>query len=109
MVDTVRLSDHRRIHMKDIEESKGGMDEMVSPLTESEASYSPLQLHFLRRLNRLLRLRQEQSTELNGEGVRLIDRAIYSTYCDACDVGAAAEAQKLLRRLPVPSRSHPRG
>ena len=93
--------------MKDIEESKGGMDEMVSPLTESEASYSPLQLHFLRRLNRLLRLRQEQGTELNGEGVRLIDRAIYSTYCDACDVGVVAEAQKLLRRLPVASRSHP--
>ena len=95
--------------MKDIEESKGGMDEMVSPLTESEASYSPLQLHFLRRLNRLLRLRQEQGTELNGEGVRLIDRAIYSTYCDACDVGVVAEAQKLLRRLPVASRSHPQG
>jgi hypothetical protein len=93
--------------MKDIEESKGGMEEMVSPLTESEASYSPLQLHFLRRLNRLLRLRQEQSTELNGEGVRLIDRAIYSTYCDACDVGVVAEAQKLLRRLPVASRSRP--
>ena len=95
--------------MKDIEESKGGMDEMVSPLTESEASYSPLQLHFLRRLNRLLRLRQEQGAELNGEGVRLIDRAIYSTYCDACDVGVVSEAQKLLRRLPVPSRSHPQG
>jgi hypothetical protein len=93
--------------MKDIEESKGGMEEMVSPLTESEASYSPLQLHFLRRLNRLLRLRQEQSTELNGEGVRLIDRAIYSTYCDACDVGVVTEAQKLLRRLPVASRSQP--
>src|SRR3972149_3762445 len=93
--------------MKDIEESKGGMDEMVSPLTESEASYSPLQLHFLRRLNRLLRLRQEQSAELNGEGVRLIDRAIYSTYCDACDVGVVAEAQKLLRRLPGAPRSHP--
>ncbi|MDP2675303.1 MAG: hypothetical protein Q8Q00_10395 [Dehalococcoidia bacterium] len=93
--------------MKDIEESKGGMDEMVSPLTESEASYSALQLHFLRRLNRLLRLRQEQGTELNGEGVRLIDRAIYSTYCDACDVGVVSEAQKLLRRLPVASRSQP--
>ena len=93
--------------MKDIGESKGGMDEMVSPLTESEASYSPLQLHYLRRLNRLLRLRQEQGTELNGEGVRLIDRAIYSTYCDACDVGVVAEAQKLLHRLPVESRSHP--
>ena len=93
--------------MKDIEESKGGMDEMVSPLTESEASYSPLQLHFLRRLNRLLRLRQDQGGELNGDGVRLIDRAIYSTYCDACDVGVVVEAQKLLRRLPVTSRSRP--
>src|SRR3972149_4178223 len=90
-----------------INRGKGGLWEGASPLTESEASYSPLQLHFQRRLTRLLRLRQEQSTELNGEGVRLIDRAIYSTYCDACDVGVAAEAQKLLRRLPVTSRSHP--
>ena len=87
--------------MKSIEQSKGGMDEMVSPLTENEASYSPLELHFLRRLNRLLRLRREQGTELNGDGVRLIDRAIYATYCDASDVGVAEEAQKLLRKLPV--------
>lgn len=76
---------------------------MVSPLLENEAECSPLQLHFLRRLNRLLRLRNEQGRELNGEGVRLIDRAIYSTYCDASDVGAAEEAQNLLRRLPVSS------
>ena len=89
--------------MKGIEESKGGMDEMVSPLTENEASYSPLQLHFLRRLNRLLRLRQEQAPELNGDGVRLIDRAIYAPYCDASDVGVAEEAQNLLHRLPAPS------
>ncbi len=92
--------------MNSIEQSKGGMDEMVSPLTENEASYSPLQLHFLRRLNRLLRLRREQSPELNGEGIRLIDRAIYATYCDASDVGVAEEAQKLLRRLPVSSHGH---
>ena len=89
--------------MKGIEESKGGMDEMLSPITESESSYSDVQLHFLRRLNRLLRLRQEQSAGLNGEGVRLIDRAIYSTYCDAADAGVVVEAQKLLRRLPVAS------
>ena len=95
--------------MKSIEQSKGGMDEMVSPLTENEASYSPLQLHFLRRLNRLLRLRQEQGPELNGEGVRLIDRAIYCTYCDASDVGAAEEAQKLLRHIPVSSHERPEG
>lgn len=92
-----------RGYMRGIEKSQGGMEEMVSPVTENEASYSPLQLHFLRRLNRLLRLRQDQGSELNGEGVRLIDRAIYSTYCDASDVGVAEEAQKLLRRLPVPS------
>jgi hypothetical protein len=91
-------------NMKGIEESKGGMDEMLSPITESEASYSDVQLHFLRRLNRLLRLRQDQGGELNGDGVRLIDRAIYSTYCDAADAGVVEEAQKLLRRLPVPSR-----
>jgi hypothetical protein len=92
--------------LKGIEESKGGMDEMVSPLTENEASYSPLQLHFLRRLNRLLRLRREQSAELNVDGVRLIDRAIYATYCDASDVGVTEEAQKLLRHLPAPTRGH---
>jgi hypothetical protein len=92
--------------MEGIEESKGGMDEVAAPVTENEASYSPLQLHFLRRLNRLLRLRQEQRAELNSEGLRLIDRAIYATYCDACDVGVAEEAQRLLRRLPVASTGH---
>lgn len=94
--------------MKRIEESKGGIDEVLSPLTESEASYSPLQFYFLRRLHRLLRLRQEQGSDLNGEGVRLIDRAIYSTYCDCSDVGVVEEAQKLLRRQAVPSRGRDR-
>jgi len=76
---------------------------MVSPIKESEPSYSLLQLHFLRRLNRLLRLRREQSDQLNGEGLRLIDRAIYSTYCNAVELGVAAEAQKLLHHFAVPS------
>lgn len=89
--------------MKHVDETKGGMEEMLSPIKESEGSYSPLQLYFLRRLNRLLRLRREQSGQLNGEGVRLIDRAIYATYCDAVDVGVVAEAQKLLHRFTVPS------
>ncbi len=89
--------------MRHMEESKRGIEEMVSPVTESEASYSPLQLYFLRQLNRLLRLRQEQGLQLNLEGVRLIDRAIYSTYCDAVDLGVVAEAQRLLHRFAVPS------
>ena len=89
--------------MERVDQTEGEMEEMVSPIKESESAYAPLQLHFLRRLNRLLRLRREQSGQLNGDGVRLLDRAIYSTYCDAVDLGVAAEAQKLLHRYTVPS------
>jgi len=76
---------------------------MLSPTRESESPYSPLQLHFLRRLNRLLRLRADQTGQLNEDGTRLIDRAIYSTYCDAVDLGVAEEAQKLLHRFAAAS------
>lgn len=82
---------------------KGGMDEMISPIKESQESYSPLQLHFLRRLHRLLRLRAEKSAQVNEGGLRLIDRAIYSSYCDLVDLGVAVEAQKLLHRFATPS------
>ena len=87
-----------------MQETKGGMEDMLSPIKESDSSYSPLQLHFLRRLNRLLRLRAEQAVQLNNDGVRLIDRAIYSTYCDAVDLSVAGEAQKLLHRFATASR-----
>ncbi|MEO6197440.1 MAG: hypothetical protein ABIP58_04945 [Dehalococcoidia bacterium] len=78
---------------------------MISPTIDDEGVYSPLQLHFLRRLNRLLRLRVDQSTDLNGEGLRLIDRTIYSTYCDAVDLGVPAEAQALVQRVSAPAKS----
>jgi hypothetical protein len=87
------------------EGSKGGLEEMVSPNLGGEGSWSPLQAYFLRRLNRLLRLRGDQSTQLNEDGLRLIDRAIYSTYCDAVDMGVTDEAQKLLHRFAIPSIS----
>ncbi len=78
---------------------------MLSPIRERDGGYSPLQLHYLRRLNRLLRLRADQSGQLNEDGLRLIDRAIYSTYCDAVDLGVASEAQRLVQRSAVPSTS----
>ena len=93
--------------MENVRESKGAMEEMAAPIIESESRYSALQLYFLRRLGRLLRLRQEQGPQLNGDGVRLIDRAIYSTYCDAVEVGVSSEAQKLLHRFPVASAGSP--
>lgn len=80
---------------------------MLSPIKESENSYSPLQLHFLRRLHRLLRLRAEKSRQVNEGGLRLIDRAIYSTYCDLVDLGIPEEAQKLLHRFATPSTNRP--
>lgn len=76
---------------------------MLSPIRETDGAHSPLQLHYLRRLNRMLRLRSEQSTQLNEDGVRLLDRAIYSTYCDAVDLGVTGEAQRLLHRFAVPA------
>jgi hypothetical protein len=86
-----------------VQKPKGGFDDMLSPIKESEGSYSPLQLHFLRRLTRLLALRADQSTDLNEDGLRLLDRAIYSTYCDAVDLGVTDEAQRLLHRFAVPA------
>ncbi len=77
---------------------------MLSSDEETEGLHSPLQRHFLSQLARMLRLRSDQSGQLNEEGVRLIDRAIYSTYCDAVDLGLADEAQRLLHKHAVPSR-----
>ncbi len=71
---------------------------MLSPTKGSEGSLSPMQSHFLQRLSRLLKLRSEQSDQLNDDGLRLIDRTIYATYCDAVDVGVTEEAQRLLQR-----------
>ena len=71
---------------------------MLSPTKRNEGSLSPMQSHFLQRLNRLLKLRSEQSGQLNEDGLRLMDRTIYATYCDAVDVGVTEEAQGLLHR-----------
>ncbi len=71
---------------------------------EDASSYSQLQQHFLGRLNRLLRLRADQTGQLNEDGMRLIDRTIYSIYCDAVDLGATDEAQHMLHRYAVPSQ-----
>lgn len=78
---------------------------MLSQHRGDASSHSPLQQHFLGRLNRLLRLRSDQTVQLNDEGQRLIDRTIYSTYCDAVDLGATVEAQQMLHRYSVPTSS----
>lgn len=76
---------------------------MRTAASKSESSLSPLQLHFLQRLDRLLHLRNEQAGQLNDDGLRLIDRAIYSTYRDTVDLGIGTDAKELLHRLAIPA------
>ena len=67
---------------------------------------APLRLHqwkamnpseyALARLRRLLRTRHDKGDQLNAVGARLLNRAIYSTYCDAVNLGAGDEARECL-------------
>ncbi|GBD13375.1 hypothetical protein HRbin24_01403 [bacterium HR24] len=68
-----------------------------------EGRYSGLQVYFLNRLEHLLRQRYHHRDLLAPEAIRLLDRAIYSTYCDCLDLGVGSEAQRLLRQFAVPS------
>ncbi len=60
-----------------------------------------LQGIYLRRLRRLLQLRRNHEGQLNSEGIRLLDKSIYATYCDCVSVGAPEAAQEVLRRSSV--------
>ena len=82
----------------------GGSGWPSAPLGMDGASVE-LQRVFLRRLRRLLQLRRNHEGQLNFEGIRLLDRSIYATYCDCVSVGASEAAQEVLRRssLPVPT------
>jgi hypothetical protein len=57
---------------------------------------------YLRRLQRLLELRKSHEGQLNLEGLRLLDKSIYATYCDCVSVGAVEAAQEVLRRFTLP-------
>ena len=58
----------------------------------------------LKRLERLVRLRHEYREDLNPVGLRLMDRAIYSTYQDCVDYGVADRARQLMAGQPLPGR-----
>lgn len=57
---------------------------------------------FIRRLERLMHLRKEYVEDLNPLGLRLLDRALYATYCDCLDYDAAPEADEIIAQHPVP-------
>lgn len=59
---------------------------------------SPLVMELRRQLLRLLSIRRDQSQELNSEGIRLVNRAIYSRYCFLADLGDEEESTKILHQ-----------
>ena len=74
-------------------------DDLTTLLEGAEDRYSSLQLHFLRRLNHLLCLRQQQRAQLKPAGLRLLDRAIFAAYRDCTAQGVSAEAEKVVQSL----------
>ena len=72
--------------------------EEIVVLKGSEDRYSKLQIYFLRRLNYLLRLRQQQRTHgVDSVTLRLLDRAIFASYRDCAAAGVTADAQRVIQ------------
>jgi hypothetical protein len=59
--------------------------------------YSSLQTMYLLRLTKLLRDRQDWGRRLSADDwrLRLLNKAIYSTFCDCVEQGVAEDARNL--------------
>lgn len=70
-------------------------------------SYSSMQTLYLHRLGKLLRDRREWGRRLSAEDwrLRLLNKAIYSTFCDCVEQGVAEDARGLFTQ----SRAGQRG
>ena len=58
-----------------------------------------LQRFFLERLRRLVAIRRERGPlfDVGDFDLRLLDKAVYSTFCDCLDLDSGAEARAILR------------
>ncbi len=66
-----------------------------------ESDPDSLRSVYIARMERLLRLRREHEAELNSQGVRLLDRAIFAAYCACREAGAEDKAKLILRNANV--------
>lgn len=73
-----------------------------SPIPPGVAKPAALREGYIARMRRLLRLRGQHEHELNEQGMRLIDRAIFSAYCDCRDAGLQDQALALLEEARFP-------
>ena len=68
----------------------------------STADLASLRGTYLKRLERIVRLRQRHHEELNPEGLRLLDHSIFAAFCDCRDAGAGHEARQVLQDARFP-------
>jgi hypothetical protein len=52
---------------------------------------------YLKRLQRLVRLRRQHEEELNRQGLRLLEKSVFAAYCACREVGAEQEAMNILQ------------
>ncbi len=57
---------------------------------------------YVDRIERLLRLRREHEPELNSQGIRLLDRAIFAAYCACREAGVEDKAKSILLDANLP-------
>lgn len=57
--------------------------------------------YLLRRLQRLARIRLQHQNELNALGLKILDRGIWSTFRDCCELGREEDASRVMHGLMV--------
>jgi hypothetical protein len=77
------------------------VEDTIQPTEVTSSGLTPLQSYFLVRLEHVLQLRFEQSGNLNEGGAQLLDRTIYSTYCDCLDLSVGTKAQEIMHQFLV--------
>jgi hypothetical protein len=70
-------------------------------VTLNDSDPAALRDVYLGRLERLLTLRQKHELELNRQGLRLLDRAIFAAFCACRDAGIEEPARAVLRDAEV--------
>jgi len=72
----------------------------IDPASRKSGPNGPhgMQRVFLLRVRRLTWLRRSCAGQLDDSVLKVLDKAIYSTYCDCVELGVADEARQLLKK-----------
>ena len=73
-------------------------DQSQAPRVRELRTYTPLQVHFLSRLQELeqIRIQMDESPTQDPFTVKLVGRGLFATYHECIDQGVAEEARQIL-------------